>query len=77
MSTVIPIKPNSTADVRQVVATITDITQTEDIDEIIVILHRSDKTDIYVKGAVSNRWSFIGYLEEIKHWLLESDNETS
>lgn len=70
MSNVIKLKPNSSQDVREVVKTVNELITDEDIDEIIVILHKADKSDIYVKGTVRNRWEFVGFIEEIKHWLL-------
>ena len=70
MSNVINLKPKSTSEVRQILKTITEIIDEEDIDEIVVFLHRADKTDTYVKGVIKNRWEFVGILEDIKYWLL-------
>ena len=70
MSNVINLKPKSTSEVRQVLKTITEIIDEEDIDEMVVFLHRTDKTDTYVKGVIKNRWEFVGILEDIKYWLL-------
>ena len=74
MSNVIQLKPCSTQDVRDVVKTINEIVTEEEIDEIVVFLHKADKTDSYVKGAVRNRWEFIGILEDIKRWLLTPED---
>ena len=75
MSNVIQLKPCSTQDVRDTLQTITEIIQTEEVDEMVVMLHRADKTDTYVKGVVKSRWEFIGFIENIKAWLLTPEDD--
>lgn len=73
MGTVTPLRDVMSKEVREAFTTIEKTLSTEDIEDVMCVMRRRDGTDIHVIGAVSNRWTMIGFLEEMKYWLLKDD----
>ena len=71
MGTVTPLRDVMTKEIRETFTSIEKVLTTEKIRDIVCIMRNEDGSDIFTYGVVKDRWLMIGFIEEMKHWLLE------